>query len=253
MAELQAKNIGVTIQGRNILNAINIDLKQGDFYCIVGKNGSGKTTLLKTLCSLIPDYDGIISIDKKNIAELTRKQISSYISVVFQDSDPEIHFNVFDIVLMGRIPYKKLWEKDNSQDFQAVEQSLRLTNTLHLKDRSFCTLSGGERQRVLIARALCQDTPFIFLDEPISNLDIKHQFEIMDLLKIINQKAKKTILIVLHDLTMALQYCKSTIALKDGKMMFCEKTDSVITPSNISLLFDVQAQITTDKHVIINH
>lgn len=247
MQILKAEHISVETKDKKILQDISFQIEKGDFLCIIGKNGSGKTTLLKTLAKLITPTNGNIFINGKNIATLSRNEIAKQMSIVFQNSYNDFDFKVWDVVLMGRMAYQKIWQKDSEEDLFLTEKALKDTNTLHLKDKSFHLLSGGEQQRVLIARALCQNTDLMLFDEPISNLDIKHQFEIMDLLQEMNQKLGKTIFLIIHDLNICLQYAQKVLAIDNGKNIMFGSTKEILTKQNILSLFGVEAQIIKDE------
>lgn len=247
MQILRAEHISVETKDKKILQDISFQVEKGDFLCVIGKNGSGKTTLLKTLAKLITPNSGNVFVNNNNIARLNREEIAKQMSIVFQNSYNDLDFKVWDVVLMGRMAYQKLWQKDKEEDFSLTEQALRDTNTLHLKEKSFHLLSGGEQQRVLIARALCQNADLMLLDEPVSNLDIKHQFEIMDLLQDINQRLGKTIFIILHDLNLCLQYAKNILAIEDGQNVMFGSANEILTKENILSLFDVDAQIIKEE------
>ncbi|MDO5759731.1 MAG: ABC transporter ATP-binding protein [Bacteroidota bacterium] len=230
---------------------ISFKISKGDFVCLIGKNGSGKTTLLKTICKIITPDVGKIFIEDKDIKTLDYRTIAKHISVVFQNTFNDLNFKVWDIVLMGRMAHQTLWQKDSEADENICLQSLRETNTLHLKDKNFSLLSAGEQQRVLIARALSQDAEIMLLDEPVSNLDIKHQFEIMDMLKQINKTQNKTIFIILHDLNLCLQYANKILALKEGELLFSGQTKDVMIEKNIETLFEVKAEIIDNQNIIL--
>lgn len=251
MQILKAEHITVERKDKKILQDISFQIIQGDFICLIGKNGSGKTTLLKTLSNILKPTFGEVFIKGNNIKKFDTKNIAQHISIVFQNSYNDLNFKVWDIVLMGRMSYQKLWQRDSKEDEDICLDALKQTNTLHLKDKIFSLLSAGEQQRVLIARALCQDAELMLLDEPVSNLDIKHQFEIMDMLKQINKTKNKTILIILHDLSLCLQYADKVLALKDGKLLFYGQTQNIMTEDNIKTLFDVRAKIIDNQNIIL--
>ncbi|MBR1769876.1 MAG: ABC transporter ATP-binding protein [Bacteroidales bacterium] len=253
MEILKAENVCLRSKDKIILDNVNLSMQEGDFTCLIGKNGSGKTSLMKCMSRLMRMNEGSVSVFGKNIEEYSRKELSQKVSVVLQDNNNNLNFKVYDVVLMGRTPYKKLWQKDIEEDFLLTENALKSTNTLHLKDKPYFLLSSGEKQRVLIARALCQNTPIIFLDEPVSNLDIKHQFEIMDILKEINSKEKRSIFLILHDLSLCLQYTDKVIALKDGRVEYSGCTKEVLQEEKLFSLFDIHTQIIDNKYIILKH
>ncbi|MBQ0114142.1 MAG: ABC transporter ATP-binding protein [Bacteroidales bacterium] len=251
MEIIKAENISVSVKEKDIIKDVNFSLEKGDFCCVVGVNGSGKSTLLKTLCRTIPSTSGEVFIEEENIKALSVKNLAKKVSVVFQSADIDLDFSALQIVLMGRMPYQRILQQDKKEDLLLAEEAMRRTNTWELKDRSFPTLSGGEKQRVMIARSLCQNTSIMLLDEPIASLDVKHQFEIMELLKQINKENKVSIFMILHDLSLALQYANKILAMKDGRMKYFGVTKEVLTKENIETLFEVKAEIINNNNIIL--
>jgi len=249
---ISAKNIEYKIKDRTILSNINLSIPQGSFTSIVGMNGSGKTTLLNLIANIIKATKGEILIKNKNINSYTTRELAQNISFVFQINEVDFDFSALQIVMMGRTPYQKLLASDTAQDYSICKKVMQETNTWHLQDRLINSLSGGERQRVFIARALAQKTDIMLLDEPIANLDLKHQIEIMKLLKDIQTKGNTTILIVLHDLSLALKYSDYVLALKDGQMRFFDTASKVLNKININSLFEINAEIIQDNNIIID-
>ncbi|MBR1774681.1 MAG: ABC transporter ATP-binding protein [Bacteroidales bacterium] len=250
---LTCKNISYKVKDKTILSDINFSVPQGTMTSIVGMNGSGKTTLLKLVSNILKSDSGEILLENKNIKSYSVKETAQNISMVFQNNETDFDFSAQQIVLMGRMPYQKLLQADNKDDFLIVEQAMRQTNTWQLKDRLINSLSGGEKQRVFIARSLAQQTKLMLLDEPVANLDLKHQIEIMKLLKQIQKQNNTTILIVLHDLSLALKYSDNVLALKNGQMCFFDSAKTVLTQENISTLFEINASIVGNHNVIIDN
>ncbi len=250
---LEVNNVSYSVREKNIIEDISFTIEKGGFYSVIGTNGSGKTTLLRCISNSIQPTKGSVKVNNKLINKYTPKLLAHKISVVSQHSEFLFDFSSFQVVMMGRMAYQKLLQTDSEQDMTIVEQCMKKTNTWHLKDRSVKQLSGGELQRVMIARALAQQTPIILLDEPVSSLDIHHQFEIMELLTKINKENNTTIFIILHDLTLALKYSDQILALKDGRLIYFGKTKEILTQENIQELFNVRADIIDNKHIIIHN
>ncbi len=249
---IQAEGIEYKVKDKTILSNIDFGIKEGTLTSIVGMNGSGKTTLLKLISNTIKPTKGKIRVHDKNVNSYSIKELAQHISFVFQTNDTSFDFSAQQIVLMGRMPYQKLLDRDKQEDFLIVEKAMKETNTWHLRNRLINTLSGGERQRVFIARSLAQQTSIMLLDEPVANLDLKHQLEIMNLLKNIQKQQNTTILIVLHDLSLALKYSDNVLALKDGQMQFFDSAKTVLTSSNISSLFEINAKIVENNNIIVD-
>lgn len=249
---IQAEGIEYKIKDKTILSNIDFSINEGTLTSIVGMNGSGKTTLLKLISNTIKPTKGKIRVHDKNVNSYSIKELAQHISFVFQSNDTSFDFSALQIVLMGRMPYQKLLDRDKQEDFLIVEKAMKETNTWHLRNRLINTLSGGERQRVFIARSLAQQTSIMLLDEPVANLDLKHQLEIMNLLKNIQEQQNTTILIVLHDLSLALKYSDNVLALKEGQMQFFDSAKQVLTSLNISSVFEINARIVENDYIIVD-
>ncbi len=252
MGIIDLNNVSYKIKDKTILDNVSLNIEQGSFTAIMGMNGSAKTSLLKLICRANQVSSGNIYIRGKDINSYKVKDLAQQISIVFQNDDIGFDFSCLEIVLMGRMVYQKLLAADTKEDLLVAQESMRQTNTLHLKDRMFSTLSGGEKQRVFIARAICQDTPIILLDEPVSSLDLKHQLDILNFLKKIQIEQGKTIVIVLHDLSAALKYADRVIALKEGKMLMYDVAQKVLTKENIKTIFDVNCRIINHRDIIFD-
>ncbi|WP_069649119.1 ABC transporter ATP-binding protein [Caloranaerobacter ferrireducens] len=231
-----------------VLRDINFKIEKGEFVSIIGPNGSGKSTLLKNMISIYKPSRGLIKIDGKELGEYKAKELAKKVAIVPQDTNIAYDFSVFDVVMMGRNPYLGRFQKESYKDFQIVKDSLKLTDTLHLKDKSINQISGGERQRVIIARALAQQPEIILLDEPTSHLDINHQLEILSLLKKLNTEKNMTIVIVIHDINLATRYSNKMILLNKGEILSIGKPKEVITYENIEAAYNLNVVITKDLY-----
>ena len=229
------------------MEGVDTRFGDGDFYAIMGANGCGKTTLLRLIGGLLTPQEGEVCLDGKNVLHHTARQLAQRMAFVRQHPHTDFEFSAFETVLMGRNPYQHRLQNESEADWKIVEQCLRETNTWHLRFAKPNEMSGGELQRVMIARALAQETPILLLDEPVSNLDIAHQFEILDLLRRINREQHKTILLVIHDLNMAWQYCDRLLLLHQGGIQYQGPTREGLTPNNIATVFGVSATLTADN------
>lgn len=252
MGIIDLNNVSYQVGNKKILDNVSLSIKEGSFTAIMGMNGSAKTSLLKLICRANQATSGEIYLKAKDINTYKVRDLAKQMSVVFQNDDIGFDFTCFEIVLMGRMVYQKLFQTDTEKDLIEAQNSMRQTNTLHLKDRMFSTLSGGEKQRVFIARAICQNTPIILLDEPVSSLDLKHQLDILNLLKQIQLTQGRTIIIVLHDLSSALKYADNVIALKEGSLFMYDQAKRVLNQKNIKTIFDIDCQIINNNNVILN-
>ena len=245
---IEVNHLSYSYDRKEILRDLTFSVAEGSFTAILGANGCGKTTLLRIVSGLLPSQDGSVIIDGTPVDQYTARQRAQKIAIVKQHSQTDIDFSAFETVLMGRNPYQRHLQNESQEDWDIVERALRQTNTWHLRLALPSQMSGGELQRVMIARALAQQTPILLLDEPTSNLDIAHQFEIMELLTEINRKEGKTILIVVHDLNLALRYCPQALLLHDHSLLFHGATSEALTPERIHTAFGVNAR-NTDGYI----
>ena len=165
------------------------------------------------------------------------------LSVVPQNTNIEFGFTVTDIVLMGRSPYMRRFESESNQDLEIAEMAMRATNTWHLRDKRINEISGGERQRVIVARALAQDTDIMLLDEPVSQLDIHHQIELMETIHALIKTRGMTVVSVMHDLNLAAQYSDFIILMNEGKVVCQGTPHEVITKENIREVYKLEGYI----------
>ena len=224
---------------RQVLADINLDVERGGMYAVMGLNGCGKTTLLRCIGNLIRPQQGTVLIAGTDIRKYGVRQLAQQVSLVRQHSAMDFEFSAFETVLMGRNPYQHRLQNESQHDWDMVEHCMRLTHTWEHRFSKPHEMSGGEWQRVMLARALAQDTPVMLLDEPTSNLDIAHQFEIMELLRDIKRQQQKTILIVMHDLNLAYHYCPSLLLLHNHKVCYQGDMRKGLTPDTVKTVFGI--------------
>ncbi|MBP5189935.1 MAG: ABC transporter ATP-binding protein [Bacteroidales bacterium] len=239
---IEVKNLSYSYGKKEILRDLSFTIGDGTFTAILGANGSGKTTLLRCIAGLTAAQQGHIDIDGQAIGSYNARERARKVALVQQHPQTDLEFSAFETVLMGRNPYQRHLQNESKADWDIVEQVMRQTNTFHLRFSLPGEMSGGELQRVMIARALAQQTPYLLLDEPTSSLDIAHQFEIMELLTDINRNEGKTILIVVHDLNLALRYCPETILLYDKSLLFKGSTKEALVNERIQKAFGVSSE-----------
>lgn len=229
--ELQNLSIGyITKKERKVVaEGITANIQRGELTCLLGANGIGKSTLLRTLSAFQPKLAGEVFVQGKEIASYTEKQLSKLLSVVLTEKCDVKNMSARELIGLGRSPYTGFWGTLNEDDKQMVDKAISLVKIENLANRMVDTLSDGERQKVMIAKALAQDTPIIFLDEPTAFLDFPSKVEIMQLLHRLSRKTNKTIFLSTHDLELALQIA--------DKIWLIDKQSSVTigTPEDLSL------------------
>lgn len=239
MDSISINNLTFAYDNRLIFNDLSVIFPQCGFCSILGPNGSGKTTLLKCIVGLLQPGGGTIRLDGRPMSEYKKMDLARKIAYVPQYQDIVFDITVFDYVMLGRNPYQTPWEMQRAEDKEIVEEMLQKCNVWHYRDTLLQSLSGGERQRVMIARAMAQQTGVMLLDEPLSNIDVTHKFEIMDILRQMNGERKVTVLIILHDLPIAKAYSKQVLLLKGGDVLHFGDKDAVLTEENIRSCFNL--------------
>lgn len=185
--------------------ALNLELKQGKFTCLLGPNGSGKSTLIRTLAGLQNSITGKVMLNDTNIHQIDLKQKSFLLSMVLTEQPATTNITLQELVGMGRYPYTGWMGKFSKEDLDKIDEAIEVTNLKYLRERKLWQLSDGERQKAMIARALAQDTPLVMLDEPTAHLDVNNRVELMYLLRKLSHELNKSILLSTHDLDIALQ------------------------------------------------
>lgn len=234
---LEINNLSGGYYQEEIVKNISFTLNAGDFLGIIGPNGSGKTTLLRLLSRALTPQQGSVRLEGKDIRQMSLKEFCCRAAFVPQDTVINFPFSAREIVLMGRIPHLRRLQPEGKRDIEIAEKSMSVTDTDYLKEKNINELSSGERQRVIIAKALAQDPVLLFLDEPTSHLDIGHQVQILDLLKRLNRDKGLSIIMVLHDLNLASDYCNRVILLNQGRIFKEGAPSDVLTYQNIEAVY----------------
>lgn len=240
---LRVENACFGYEEHPVLRDVSVTFEKGRLTGIIGPNGSGKTTLIKLMSGAIRPTSGTVLLDGREIREYSGKKLSQALSVVPQKSQLEFDFTVLDVVLMGRQPYIGRFGQESAQDLALARQALQLTGVDHLAKRPVTGLSGGEWQRVIIARALCQSTPAMLLDEPVSSLDIRHQLEVLSLVRRLAHQRKVAAVCVLHDLNLAAHYCDELVMMNAGQLVAQGRPDQVLTPEQLRAVYGIEARV----------
>lgn len=235
---VQIEDLHFSIGEKPILRGISAQFGSCQIHGIVGPNGSGKSTFLKNLCRIWEPQAGTVLIHNINYKLLSRKELSKIVTLVPQDIHIYFPIAVYDIVAMGRNPHLGRFQGLSKHDRDVIEQALHATQTYELKDRVINELSGGECQLAVIARALATEASVILLDEPTSELDIKHKLTIMELLGELKEQ-EKTILVSIHDLNIARRYCDTITIIHNGQLFYRGTPSEAFSQKNIKKVFDV--------------
>lgn len=221
--------------------------EQGRVTGLIGPNGSGKTTLVQIASGELRPSAGAVLFGGRPVRELSAKRRAQRIAVVPQRANLEFDFTVLDMVLMGRQPHLARFEREGERDLQLAHAAMEALGIAHLQARNARALSGGEWQRVLIARALCQDTDVLLLDEPVSSLDIRHQMEVLAVIRNLARDRGVTVAVVLHDLNLAAHYCDSLVLMDGGAPASLGSAAEVLTSDAMRKVYGIEARIEQDQ------
>lgn len=224
------------------LKDVDLELDLNEVLSIVGPNGSGKTTLLKCIDRILKPHQGAVLIDGRDVANMGLDELSKIIGYVPQTSTSTFPFTVFDVVLMGRKPYIR-WSV-SERDEEIVAEILEFLGISELATRNLSELSGGEQQKVIVARALAQQPQILLLDEPTSNLDIKHQLEVLSIVKGLSRSRQLSVIMAMHDLNLASRFSDKMIMLKEGCIFAVGTPKTVLTEENIESVYGVKSHVT---------
>ncbi len=240
---LQAEGLSFAYNGAPVLDGLAFQLRAGELVGLVGPNGSGKSTLLKLLSGLLRPRAGDVQLLERPLATYGVKEVARVVAYVPQSTLLDFAFTVREVVLMGRSPYLGRFAVEGEQDRRVAEEAMRRTETLSLARRFVNTLSGGERQRVLIARALAQQPRVLLLDEPTSNLDIKHQLALLTLVRDLAHRSGIGVVAAIHDLPLAARFCDRVALLAQGHVVADGRPAEVFTPYRLAEVFGVEVSV----------
>ena len=212
-----------------VLKDISFTVSEGEFFIIIGPNGSGKTTLLKIMSGIHKPQSGSVVINGSGLQTYSRKSLARAVAYVPQMIQTDFPFTVREVVLMGRSPHLGMLGLEAQEDLDLAEEAMGFTEVGHLANRRLSQLSGGECQRVYIARAICQQTNIIILDEPTASLDLAHQVRIMDLMERLKREQGITVVMVSHDINLAAMYGTRVLLLKEGRLLHLGLPQEVMT------------------------
>ena len=249
---IELKNICFSYPGQApLLHDINTSFAEKKVTTILGPNGCGKSTLLQIACRLLQPSSGQILLNGQNIQQLKNKELAKQIALLSQTNRPP-EITVEDLVTYGRYPHQRYGQGLSQQDHIIINHALQQVKADSYRHRMVNQLSGGQRQRAYIAMALAQDTDIIFLDEPTTYLDINIRFEIMELVRTLNQ-AGKTIIMVLHDLNLALEYSDTIILMNQGRIQTEGTPQEVIATGLLDEVFQIKTHIFEENGKLFYH
>ena len=235
---LEIKGFSCGYPGSFLLKEINIEIEKGSFTGIIGPNGSGKTTLFKGICGDLTTLSGSTFLNGKEVQKMSLNEKARNIAVVTQNIEVG-NMSVEEYVLMGRTPYQRQFQFfETAEDIRIAEKYMALTGVDELRDKNMNSLSGGEQQLAGIARALTQEPHLLLLDEPTSHLDITHQVQILNLIRRLSENLELTVLMIIHDLNLAGEYCDSLVMMQKGNVRKKGTPHEVLNYMDIEAVYD---------------
>ncbi|NYH80665.1 iron complex transport system ATP-binding protein [Actinopolyspora biskrensis] len=238
-AELELRDVSRTAGGREVLSGVSLTAAPGEVVGVVGPNGAGKSTLLRTAYRYLRPASGQVLVDGTDVFRMPRRVLARRLAALPQELPAEFELTAYDVVEMGRAPHRRGLGGDRLGDERIVTVSLEMVEMAELARRPFGQLSGGEKQRVLIARALAQEPGVLILDEPTNHLDMRHQFDVLALVR----RLGVTTLAALHDLNLAARFCDRMCVLVAGGVAAIGTPAEVLTESLLSEVYGVHAEV----------
>ena len=246
---IEIRNVSLQYGSSDVVRDVSVQIEEGEFFVIIGPNGAGKTTLLKSITGLHHLTAGEILLRQRSVTKYSRKELARSLAMVPQHINAEFPFTVAETVIMGRYPHLGLLAVEGKHDLEIAEQAMAFTEVLHLADRRLGQLSGGERQRVIIARAICQQSKVLLLDEPTASLDPAHQLRIMDLMERLRQQEQITIIMVSHDLNLASAYADRLLLLNEGRVTALGTPNEVLSGDTLEQSYGCRLHV--DEHPLL--
>ncbi|GEM_PF-142348 len=239
---ISAEGLGMGYGDILVCSGLDLSLRDPGLVCIIGPNGAGKTTLMHALNRLEKPAEGRVVLDGTDLSDMRRSEIARRVAYVPNASEEAFSMTVLDTVLMGRHPLSS--ESSRRKDLRMAARCLRMLGIQDLAGRRFDALSSGQRQRVMIARGLAQEAEIILLDEPTSNLDLRHQMEVMRLLRDISKAEGLIAVVVCHDINLAARYADRMVLLADGAVKADGTPWEVVTPGTIMEAYGLDCDVT---------
>lgn len=230
-----------------VLREISLQVAAGEIAAVIGPNGCGKSTLLRCISGLLKPASGSIFVNGKAVEEYSARERAQQLALLAQSYDGSQEMTVEEMVILGRTPFLSAYGAPSTQDHEVVARVMAQTNTAQFRERNLSQLSGGERQRVLLARALAQEPKVLLLDEPTSNLDIRYQFEILDLVYRLARSEKLAVVLVLHQINLAAAVADTILLLnQNGSTCACGSPQDVMTREHLAGVYGVPLEV--DRH-----
>lgn len=245
--EIKLRELTAGYGDNHVLESLSGDIENGRITTLIGPNGCGKSTLLKSIGRLLRPQSGGVYFDGKAVHKLNTSELAKKMAILPQTHEAPNDLSVENLVAYGRFPHRRHFSALSREDYEIIENVLELTRLEPLRNRQVSTLSGGERQRAWIAMTLAQEPELLLLDEPTTFLDVCCQFEIIELIRALNRKFNMTIVMVLHDINVAVRCSDMLMAIKNKKIFHHGAPEKIITPELLREVFNIESEIVIDR------
>lgn len=238
---IQVENLIKKYSNKNVVDKVSINIEKGKITSFIGPNGAGKSTVLSMITRLMKKDNGEVLIEGKRLEEWDNKELSKKIAILKQSNNINLKLTIRELVSFGRYPHSE--GRLTKEDEKYIDEAIDFMKLKDIQNKYLDELSGGQRQRAYIAMVIAQNTEYVFLDEPLNNLDMKHSVEMMKFLRNLCDELGKTVVLVMHDINYTSCYSDYIVALKDGKIANHGKTQDIINKEVLEGIYDMEFDI----------
>lgn len=238
---IEVKNLTKKYGSKTVVDDVSFNIEKGKITSFIGPNGAGKSTVLSMISRIMDKDNGTVIIDGTELEKWNDKELAKKLSILKQSNNINVRLTIREIVSFGRYPHCEGRLKE--EDIKYVDEAIAYMELTDIQDRYLDELSGGQRQRAYIAMVLAQNTEYVFLDEPLNNLDMKHSVSMMKVFRRLADELNKTVVIVMHDINFASVYSDNIVVLKDGKLAKNDTTDRIINKETLEDIYEIDFDI----------
>lgn len=238
---IEVKNLTKKYGSKTVVDDVSFNIEKGKITSFIGPNGAGKSTVLSMISRIMDKDNGTVIIDGTELEKWNDKELAKKLSILKQSNNINVRLTIREIVSFGRYPHCEGRLKE--EDIKYVDEAIAYMELTDIQDRYLDELSGGQRQRAYIAMVLAQNTEYVFLDEPLNNLDMKHSVSMMKVFRRLVDELNKTVVIVMHDINFASVYSDNIVVLKNGKLAKNDTTDKIINKETLENIYEIDFDI----------
>ncbi|MBU3104933.1 iron ABC transporter ATP-binding protein [Clostridium gasigenes] len=238
---IEVKNIIKKYSSKTVVDNVSVNIEKGKITSFIGPNGAGKSTVLSIITRLIKKDNGQVIIEGKKLEEWDKKELSKKIAILKQSNNINLKLTIRELVTFGRFPHSE--GRITKEDNKYIDRAIEYMKLKDIEDKYIDELSGGQKQMAYIAMVIAQNTEYVFLDEPLNNLDMKHSVEMMKILRNLCDELGKTVVLVMHDINYTSCYTDYIAALKNGKLVKYGKTEDIIKKEILEEIYEIKFDV----------